>query len=76
MGVATTDLCVPSMGTVQMGFKSPVYKPEIMKMSNENTSRSQGASGDRRSERRLCKTREPMNKNLIQPERSGDSPPC
>ena len=37
-----------------------------MKMMNKNTSRSQGDAGDRRSERRLCKTREPMNKNLIQ----------
>jgi hypothetical protein len=23
------------MGTVQMGFKSPVYKPEIMKMNTK-----------------------------------------
>ncbi len=38
-----------------------------MKMMNKkNTSRSQGDAGDRRSERRLCKTRVPMNKNLIQ----------
>jgi len=33
--VATHGLCVPSMGTVQMGFKSPVYKPEIMKMNTK-----------------------------------------
>ena len=30
-------------------------------------------AGDRRSERRLCKTREPMNKNLIQGRRDGVS---
>lgn len=46
-----------------------------MKVINRNTSRGQGVTGDRRSERRLCKTRELMNKNLIQPERSGDSLP-
>ena len=44
-----------------------------MKVINQNTSRGQGATGDRRSERRLCKTREPMNKNLIQGRRDGAS---
>ena len=46
-----------------------------MKVINRNTSRGQGVTGDRDSVRRLCKTREPMNKNLIQPERCGDSLP-
>ena len=44
-----------------------------MKVINQNTSRGQGATGDRRSERRLCKTREPMNKNLIEGRRDGAS---
>jgi hypothetical protein len=35
VGVAMHVLCVPSMGTVLMGFKSPVLKPEIMKMNNK-----------------------------------------
>ena len=26
-GLPARHLCVPSMGTVQMGFKSPVYEP-------------------------------------------------
>ena len=47
----------------------------LVKVINQNTSRGQGVTGDRCSERRLCKTREPMNKNLIQPERCGDSLP-
>jgi hypothetical protein len=71
--VASSAMCVPSMGTVQMGFKSPVYKPEIMKMNTKNTSRSQGVASDRRSERRLCKTRVPMNKNLIEGRCDGAS---
>jgi hypothetical protein len=33
--VRSSAWCVPSMGTVQMGFKSPVYKPEIMKMNTK-----------------------------------------
>ena len=73
VGVAMHVLCVPSMGTVQMGFKSPVYEPEIMKMSNQNTSRCQGAPSDRCSERRLCKTRVPMEKNLIRGRYDGAS---
>ena len=44
-----------------------------MKVINQNTSRSQGVAGDRCSERRLCKTREPMNKNLIEGRRDGAS---
>ena len=71
--LSSRDLCVPSMGTVQMGFKSPVYEPEIMKMSNQNTSRCQGAPSDRCSERRLCKTRVPMEKNLIRGRYDGAS---
>jgi len=38
-------------------------------MKHENNSRSQGEPGDRFAEGRLCKTREPMNKNLIQGRR-------
>ena len=44
-----------------------------MKVINQNTSRSQGVASDRRSERRLCKTRVPMNKNLIEGRRDGVS---
>ena len=33
--LASRALCVPGMGTVLMGFKSPVYKPEIMKMNTK-----------------------------------------
>jgi hypothetical protein len=57
------------MGAVLRGLKSPMYKPNMNSNEHENISRSQGAKGDRGSERRLCKTREPMDKNLIKGRR-------
>ena len=67
--VGCSELCVPGMGAVLRGLKSPKYKPNMNSNEHENISRSQGAKGDRGSERRLCKTREPMDKNLIEGRR-------
>ena len=61
--------CVPSMGAVLKGFKSPVCKPNMNSNEHANTSRSQGGPGDRPAERRLGKIRKPMNKNHIQGRR-------
>ena len=44
-----------------------------MKNEYENTSRSQGAASDGCSERRRCKTRMSMNKNLIEGRCDGAS---
>jgi hypothetical protein len=62
-------LCVPSMGAVLKGFKSPVCKPNMISNEHGNISRSQGGPGDRPAERRLRENREPMNKNRIEGRR-------
>jgi len=67
--VACSILCVPSMGAVLKGFKSPVCKPNMVSNEHANTSRSQGGPGDRPAERRLGENREPMNKNRIEGRR-------
>ena len=67
--LAAVILCVPSMGAVLKGFKSPVCKPNMNSNEHANTSRSQGGPGDRPAERRLGKIRKPMNKNHIQGRR-------
>jgi hypothetical protein len=59
---ATHGVCVPSMGVVLKGFKSPVGET----MKARSTSRSQGCQGDRAPEGRLCENHEPMNKNPIE----------
>ena len=61
--------CVPSMGAVLKGLKSPVCKPNMIRDEHANTSRSQGGPGDRSAESRLGKNREPMNKNRIEGRR-------
>jgi len=58
------DLCVPSMGENQKGFKSLVDR-----MKTETTIRSQLRKGDRPWEGRLGKSRRPMNKNHIRGRR-------
>ena len=55
------------------GVQVPCMKTRNHENEYQNTSRSQGVASDRRSERRLCKTRVPMNKNLIQGRYDGAS---
>ena len=55
------------------GVEVPCMKTKNHENGYRNTSRGQGVAGDRSSERRLCKTRVPMNKNLIQGRRDGVS---
>jgi hypothetical protein len=76
LAVGCDVLCVPSMGTVLVGLKSPVLKPKhdeniLMKIP----AKAKVSESDLWAKRRQGKTHEPMNKNLIQPERSGDSQP-
>ena len=52
---------------------SPLYENQNHENGKQNTSRGQGEAGDRLSERRLCETRVPMNKNLIKGRRDGVS---
>ena len=46
--------CVPSMGAVQMGFKSPCVKIEMNRNEQISNSRGQGGTGDRVAKKRLC----------------------
>ena len=75
--LSSTGLCVPSMGTVQMGFKSPVYRTNIEEPKKElamkRTTRGQLRKGDRPWEGRLWESHQPMNKNLIRGRRGGMS---
>ena len=70
-------LCVPSMGTVQKGFKSPVYRTNIEEskkvLTMQRTTRGQLRKGDRPWEGRLWESHQPMNKNLIRGRRGGMS---
>ena len=68
MRLACHDLCVPSMGENQKGFKSPVYR-----MKTEKTIRSQLREGDRAWEGRLGESRRPTNRNHIGGRRDGTS---
>ena len=65
------------MGTVQKGFKSPVYRTNIEEPKNvltmQRTTRSQLRKGDRPWEGRLWESHQPMNKNLIRGRRGGMS---
>ena len=71
------DLCVPSMGTVQKGFKSPVYRTNIEEpkkvLTMKRTTRSQLRSREGRWEGRLWESHQPMYKNLIRGRRGGKS---
>ncbi len=75
--VGSDALCVPSMGTVQRGFKSPVYRTNIEEPKNvltmKRTTRGQLRMGDRPWEGRLWESHQPMNKNLIRGRRGGMS---
>ena len=48
------------------GVQVPGVKIEMNRNEQISTSRSQGGTGDRVAERRLCETRKSMDKNLIQ----------
>jgi hypothetical protein len=65
------------MGTVQKGFKSPVYRTNIEEpkkvLTMKRTTRSQLRKGDRPWEGRLWESHQPMNKNLIRGRRGGMS---
>ena len=73
----STRLCVPSMGTVQKGFKSPVYRTNIEEpkkvLTMKRTTGGQLRKGDRPWEGRLRESHQPMNKNLIRGRRGGKS---
>jgi len=75
--LSTHALCVPSMGTVQMGFKSPVYRTNIEEQKKllpmKRTTRSQLRSREGPWEGRLWESHQPMNKNLIRGRRDGMS---
>ena len=77
IAVAYHALCVPSMGTVQKGFKSPVYRTNIEEpkevLTMKRTTRGQLRKGDRPWEGRLWESHQPMNKNLIRGRRGGMS---
>ena len=69
--VRCNQLCVPSMGENQKGFKSPVYRMNIQKM--KRTTRSQLREGDRPWGGRLWESHQPTNRNLIRGRRNGTS---
>jgi len=67
--------CAPSMGALQMGCKSPVVRPFMIKHET-TTTRSQLRQGNRPGEGRLQETDGPMNKNRIpRPTRHGELAP-
>ena len=76
-GILCLALCVPSMGTVQMGFKSPVYRTNIEEQKKllpmKRTTRSQLRPREGSWEGRLWESHQPMNKNLIRGRRGGMS---
>jgi hypothetical protein len=65
------------MGTVQKGFKSPVYRTNIEEpkkvLTMKGTTGGQLRKGDRPWEGRLRESHQPMNKNLIRGRRGGKS---
>ena len=76
--VESPEACQPRLvcarhGHSPNGVQVPCMKTRTHESEEQNTSRSQRVAGDRRSERRLCKTRVPMNKNLIEGRRDGAS---
>ena len=76
-GSVSTALCVPSMGVVQKGFKSPVYRMNTEEQKKllavERTTRGQLREGDRAWEGRLWENSQPMDKNSIGGRRGGKS---
>jgi len=73
----STDLCVPSMRSIQKGFKSPVYKMNIEEqkklLAMKRTTRGQLREGDRSWEGRLWENHQAMNKKSIRGRRGGMS---
>ena len=53
-------------GRSPKGVQVPCVKIEMNRNEQISTSRSQGGTGDRVAERRLCETRKSMDKNPIQ----------
>jgi len=77
VGVRFFGLCVPSMGTVQRGFKSPVYRTNIEEpkkvLTMQRTTGSQLRCREGPWEGRLRESHQPMNKNLMRSRRGGMS---
>jgi len=75
--VGSHALCAPSMGVVQRGFKSPVYKMNIEEQKKllpmKRTTGSQLRSREGSWGGRLRENHQPMNKNLIGGRRGGMS---
>ena len=69
--------CAPSMGVVQKGFKSPVYRMHIEEQEKllpmQRTTGSQLRSREGSWGGRLRENHQPMNKNLIGGRRGGKS---
>ena len=70
-------MCVPSMHSIQKGFKSPVYKMSIEEqkelLTMKRTTRGQLREGDRPWEGRLWENHQAMNKKSIRGRRGGMS---
>ena len=61
-----TRLVCAQHGRSPNGVQVPGVKIEMNRNEQISTSRSQGGTGDRVAERRLCETRKSMDKNPIQ----------
>ena len=76
-GIGSDGLCVPSMGAVQRGFKSPVYRTNIEEpkkvLTMKRTTGSQLRCREGPWEGRLRESHQPMNKNLMRSRRGGKS---
>jgi len=73
----SVDLCVPSMGTIQKRFKSPVNRMNIEEQKKllpmKSTTRSQLHDREGLWEGRLWESCQTMNKNLMRGRQSGKS---
>ena len=69
--MVSAALCVPSMHLIQKGFKSPVYRMNILTM--KRTTRSQLRKGDRPWEGRLWENHQAMYKKSIRGRQGGMS---
>ena len=76
-GLIIHDLCVPSMGMIQMGFKSPVNRMKIEEqkklLAMKSTTRGQLRDREGAWEGRLWESCQTMNKNLMRGRQSGKS---
>lgn len=64
--VVVLRLVCAQHGHSPKGVQVPCVKIEMNRNEQISTSRSQGGTGDRVAERRICETRKSMNKNPIQ----------